>query len=238
MKYAADIADLCYAMRNEQLVPRTLLKNGKRSATQFLASRSKSPSSQVSHNTSTTDNGPQTSGSNPSPDHHCSDFIHHPQLNGAITSLTRDLGSLRYDITQLKSEVMGLRNATNSEACVIYVRLKNVELGNVCESFLNTILNCPSICYSIIRNACTISLWVRILACHLHSALTSTDVRLVTVSLWKPSRTSAIPSSATTDEGGAAASDPSAPAQSDSSESDHLELPRSPKWRTIYTPTG
>ena len=37
----ADIADLCYAIRNEQLVPRTLLKNCKRSAVAFLASRSR-----------------------------------------------------------------------------------------------------------------------------------------------------------------------------------------------------
>ena len=50
-KYANDIADLCYALRNEQLVPRTLLKNGKRSAAAFIAARSRvSSSPQTSDN--------------------------------------------------------------------------------------------------------------------------------------------------------------------------------------------
>ena len=42
-KYVTDIADLCYAIRHEELIPRTLLKNDKRSATFFLASRPKAP---------------------------------------------------------------------------------------------------------------------------------------------------------------------------------------------------
>ena len=37
-KYASDIADLCYALKHKQLVPRILLKNGKRSTTSFIAS--------------------------------------------------------------------------------------------------------------------------------------------------------------------------------------------------------
>ena len=35
-KYATDISDLCYALRNKELIPRTLLKNGKRSAATLL----------------------------------------------------------------------------------------------------------------------------------------------------------------------------------------------------------
>ena len=39
VKYAKDIAELCYALKHQQLVPRTLLKNGKRSAATFIVSR-------------------------------------------------------------------------------------------------------------------------------------------------------------------------------------------------------
>ena len=39
VKYATDIAELCYALKHHRPVPRTLLKNGKRSATTFIASR-------------------------------------------------------------------------------------------------------------------------------------------------------------------------------------------------------
>ena len=40
-KYATGITDLCYALKNRQPVPRTLLKNGKRSATAFITSRAR-----------------------------------------------------------------------------------------------------------------------------------------------------------------------------------------------------
>ena len=37
-KYATDIAKLCYAIKHQQPVSRTLFKNGKRSAATFIAS--------------------------------------------------------------------------------------------------------------------------------------------------------------------------------------------------------
>ena len=158
-KYANDIADLCYAIRNEHPLPRTLLKNGKRSASVFMASRSRSPSSHLTpHAVNLPSSPPQSPGRNPSPDRNSPDSIFHPKQKGAIASLTSELGSLRRSVTQLKSEVMNLRNSFNSETCVIHVRLKNVELSDLCESLLNTTLNCPTICHSIIRNASTISL--------------------------------------------------------------------------------
>ena len=199
VKYATDIADLCYAIRNEQLIPRTLLKNGKRSATFFLASRSKSSSNcRAPHPDNTPQNplqsndGTQSFSNSPPPQ---------DEQNEAITSLMRDLGSLRHDVTQLKSEVTSLRNISSSESCLLYVCLKNVVISDLCESLLNDILNCSSICHSIIRTASIISLRVRILTCHLHSALTSTNTHIVSVSLWKSSRTSTTPGCATISSG-------------------------------------
>ena len=219
-KYANDIADLCYAIKNEHPPPRTLLKNGKRSASVFMASRSRNPSSHLTpHAVNLPSSPPQSPGRNPSPgrnaspDHNSPDSICHPKQKGAIASLTSELGSLRRSVTQLKSEVMNLRNTFNSETCVIHVRLKNVELSDLCESLLNTTLNCPTIYHSIIRNASMVSLRVRILTCHLHSALTSTDTHLETVSLWRPSHATTTSSSATNVDD-AAALNPSATAQS------------------------
>ena len=66
-KYATDIADLCYAIRNEHPLPRTLLKNGKRSASVFIASRSKSPSGRLTpHAVNLPSCSPQSPGGNPS----------------------------------------------------------------------------------------------------------------------------------------------------------------------------
>ena len=84
-KYVADIADLCYAIRNEQLVPRTLLKNGKRSAAAFLASRSMSPAD--SHPNDPPSSLPQsTEGNGPS---HSPDSICHSEQKRAIASLDK-----------------------------------------------------------------------------------------------------------------------------------------------------
>ena len=185
-KYAADIADLCYVIRHKQLVSRTLLKNGKRSAAAFVASRdppghipeqTNQRSSPLQLTAPGSDNPPGSQGSNCS---NCSDE------NRAISTLTRDLGNLRHEIVQLKSDIVGLRSTSNSDTCCIHVRLRCIQSNNMCESFLNTILHCPIICYSIIgRKGSLISLRVRIMKCHLHSALTSTDSQLVTVRLWR-----------------------------------------------------
>ena len=97
--------------------------------------------------------------------------------------LTRELGNLRYDVTQLKSNIVSLKSTSNYETCLIYVRLKNLETDDVRESLLNAILHCPIVCYSIIRK---VSLRVRIQKHHLHSALSSTDTRPDIVRLWRP----------------------------------------------------
>ena len=193
-----------------QSIPRTLLKNGKRSATFFLASRTKSPSNgQAPHSNDTPRSPPKSNDCN-----QCASNLLQVQdeHNGAITSLTRELGSLRCDVTQLKLEVISLRNSSSSETCLLYVCLKNVVSSDLCESLLNTIFNCPTICHSIIHKTSTISLRVRILTCYLHSALTSTNTHVVTISLWKSSRTITTPSSASD---GATTPNRSPPAQFD-----------------------
>ena len=95
-KYAADIADLCYTIRNEQIVSRTLLKNGKCSAAAFLASRSRnSPNYHSPHETDQSINShPQPitpiDGDKPS-DSHSSDSLCSSENNRAIASLKREL---------------------------------------------------------------------------------------------------------------------------------------------------
>ena len=68
---------------------------------------------------------------------------------------------------------MSLRNSSSSETCLLYVHLKNVVSSDLCESLLNTILNCPTICHSVIHKTSTISLRVRILTCYLHLPITA-----------------------------------------------------------------
>ena len=192
-KYAIDIADLCYALRNEQLVPRTLLKNGKRSAAPFIAARSRvSSSPQTSDNAlpSTASIDGTTRGSHDSVSHNCSE---NNENNRAITTLTRELGTLRREVTQLKSDIVSLKSSSY-DTCCIYVRLKSPISSDLSESLLSSILQCSIACYATIRSRPMLSIRVRILRHHLHTALTSTDKRLHSVRLWKPNQPSTTPS--------------------------------------------
>ena len=165
-------------------MPRTLLKNGKRSANLFLASRSKHTSEGCTPlAVNSPNNASQSPSGTPSPDRHNPVSVYRPEQNRSITSLTRELGSLRRDTTQFKSEVKSLRNTSNSDTCLIYVRLKYVVSNDFCESLF---LNCVTICHSIIRNESMISLRVRIRTCYLHSALTSTNTHLACGGLATP----------------------------------------------------
>ena len=186
-KYAIDIADLCYALRNEQLVPRTLLKNGKRSAAPFIAARSRvSSSPQTSDNAlpSTASIDGTTRGSHDSISHNCN------ENNRAITTLTRELGTLRREVTQLKSDIVSLKSSSY-DTCCIYVRLKSPISS---ESLLSSTLQCSIACYATIRSRPMLLIRVRILRHHLHTALTCTDKRLDSVRLWKPNQPSTTPS--------------------------------------------
>ena len=74
------------------------------------------------------------------------------------------------------------------------MRLKSPTSSDLSESLLSSILQCPIACYATIRSRPMLSIRVRILRHHLHTALTSTDKRLDSVRLWKPNQPSTTPS--------------------------------------------
>ena len=131
-KYATDISDLCYALRNKELIPRTLLKNGKRSAATFVASRARdSPNrhtdghGRMQPTASSTQYTPATESTyehnnfscngQASVSHSCS------ENNRAITTLTRDLGALRQQVTELRSDVLNFKSNNANDTCCLYI---------------------------------------------------------------------------------------------------------------------
>ena len=210
-KYANDIADLCYALKHKQLVPRILLKNGKRSTTSFIASRlQKSPTVDVdaptsylteSHSTSSVPISPalvrpeESSTTSQSCDVWISEHNNNqPNVghslgnNKAITALERELSSLRRDVTQLKSELLDLRrghSVKSTETCSLYVKLKAPACRDLNKTVLSDMLQCPVLHYSVIRRSPTTSLRVRILKTHLHTALTTSNNQLALVRAWR-----------------------------------------------------
>ena len=130
MKYANDVAVLCYAIKNCQPLPRTLLRNGKRSAAAYITSRDglASPSTHI-------DSSVPDTPSCPYPSH----------------SDQRHLNS-------------------------------NGEVG---KSMLGSLLQCPILCYTIIRHSPIMTLKIKVLKTHLYTALTSCNNQLATVRAWK-----------------------------------------------------
>ena len=117
VKYATDIAELCYALKHHRPVPRTLLKNGKRSATTFIASWLRCTSiasasdavvSPISLSPTLQPNLAESDGlcSQPSGDINMTDASHFSDTGAAITVLMREVSSLRHDIIQLRSEML------------------------------------------------------------------------------------------------------------------------------------
>ena len=209
VKYATDIAELCYALKHQQPVSRTLLKNGKRSATTFLASRLRnssitsasnttvSPTSSStqqpylteseglssSHSTSSVSAEPNTvsqtsdaTSTEPNEINNLADTSCLADTGTAITALTRELRSLRRDITQLRSEMLNQQcchSLCDTESCSLYVKLKSTAPKDLSKPMLGDLLHCPILYYSIIRYIPVVSLRVEIPKTHLHTALTT-----------------------------------------------------------------
>ena len=121
------------------------------------------------------------------------DPCHYHENSRAITALTRDLSNLRCDLTQLRSELANLRCSppNGTEACSLYVKVKQHTKDEVTNSMLCDILKCPIVSFSIICHAPAVILRVKILNSHLYTALTKPDCSLITVRIWKvkPTRT-------------------------------------------------
>ena len=192
MKYANDVAVLCYAIKNCQPLPRTLLRNGKRSAAAYITSRDglASPSTHIDSSVPDTPSCPYPSHSD---QRHLNSNVESSESHGeekSITILTREISTLRCELTQLRSEIIDIRSICQPSAatgiCFLYVRLKSLPAhGEVGKSMLGSLLQCPILCYTIIRHSPTMTLKIKVLKTHLYTALTSCNNQLATVRAWK-----------------------------------------------------
>ena len=108
--------------------------------------------------------------------------------NRAITALTREISTLRCDLTQLRSELVNRQCSpppSATETCSLYVKLNFHAYKAVSNLVLSDTLRCPILSYSIISRTPIILLRVRILKIHLHTALTIPDSQLITVRTWR-----------------------------------------------------
>ena len=153
-KYALDVVELLYVIKNNQPVPRTLLKNGKRSATTFADSRER----RLSTCPRALEPNLNPSVSTPiSPTQHQN--LPEGDYRGdsrSISTLVREINSVRGELSHLRSEVLHLQNGKPPNApavtdvCLLYVRLRSLPFATeVGTSMLENLLRCPILSYSI-----------------------------------------------------------------------------------------
>ena len=147
-KHASDICQLVGAIKSKTALPRTLLRNGKRSRDEFTASQARHqviPRPTVLHQSCDTLNAshlsePDTPMINVPDDSATTAF--RSTVVSDISSLKSSVGSLREDIQLLKGRLNKEPSAVDDcDTCLLYVRLKNSTKETLNEVLLESKLN-------------------------------------------------------------------------------------------------
>ena len=167
------------AIKNKTVLPRTLLRNGKRSRVEFTASQARHqviPRPTVLHQSCDTLNAshlsePDTPMINVPDDSATTAF--RSTVVSDISSLKSSVDSLREDIQLLKGRLNKDPSAVDDcDTCLLYVRLKNSTEETLNEVLLESKLNTKILGYDIIRTAPTPAFRIKIAKALLHNALT------------------------------------------------------------------
>ena len=175
-KLADDITSLLYCLKNNSKVPRSLLKNGKRSTTYLESSRqSELVSSQT--NSTTNSHPPLTQ---PPPAMLLNDSVR-------LSTIMRDINLLRNDFNDLKREVSRLNHLNQSPAvaidtCHIKVYFPGPSTPVLDPAAVSNLLGCPSLLVTCISPK---SIKVKIPKSCLYKAMQSSDSSSHLVYVWK-----------------------------------------------------
>ena len=161
------------AIKNKTALPRTLLRNGKRSRVEFTASQARHQVT-VLHQSCDTLNAshlsePDTPTINAPVDSATTAF--RSTVASDISTLKSSVDSLREDIQLLKGRLNKDPSAVDDcDTCLLYVRLKNSTEETLNEVLLESKLNTKILGYDIIRTAPTPAFRIKI--AKVHNALT------------------------------------------------------------------
>ena len=126
-KHASDICQLVGAIKNKTAIPRTLLRNGKRSLDEFTASQARHQVTLLHHMLNASQlSEPDTPMVNVPDD--STTTVFRSTVVSDISSLKSSIDSLREDIQVLKGKLNKKPSAVDDcDTCLLYVRLKNLQ---------------------------------------------------------------------------------------------------------------
>ena len=176
-KYASDICQLVSSIKNKTVIPRTLLRNGKRSKEEFAASQARLQNvpeiTDLPHNT--TDYLPESTTDQVTAD---------ATANALRSTVVSNISSLKSSVDSLKEEVQVLKGKLNRDptviddcnTCLIYVHCKHSITETLTKAFLESKLQTETLGYDIIRCKPTPAFRVKIAKSLLYYALTHARV--------------------------------------------------------------
>ena len=189
-KHASDVCLLVSSIKNKTTIPRTLLRNGKRSKDELTASQARHLNAP-----DLTDPNPfqDTAGSVPELMPNLGSSSTEDATAGAFRStIVSNISSLMSSVDSLKEEVQVLKGKLNRDSravddcstCLIYVRLKNSTTNLLTDALLKSRLQTEILAYDIIRAKPTPVFRVKIAKTLLHNALTHARAHDCVADLW------------------------------------------------------
>ena len=198
-KHEADLVVLVRSIQNRNPLPRTVLRNGKRSAREWQASQTRMMNSDTTLQSVTE---PDVSVSQ---SYLGTSFDTSSQQSSLVTApvedkifrsaVVRDIGSLRTSVDSLKLELQELKSSLSKckceglhsdlDTCLLYIRLKNWSDEAPNEALLKSKLNSNILAYDVIRLKPTPAFRVKIRKSTLYHALSHARENGCVVDLWR-----------------------------------------------------
>ena len=189
-KHASDVCLLVSSIKNKTTIPRTLLRNGKRSKDELTASQARHLNAP-----DLTDPNPfqDTAGSVPELMPNLGSSSTEDATAGAFRStIVSNISSLMSSVDSLKEEVQVFKGKLNRDSravddcstCLIYVRLKNSTTNLLTDALLKSRLQTEILAYDIIRAKPTPVFRVKIAKTLLYNGLTHARAHDCVADLW------------------------------------------------------
>ena len=194
-KHVSDVCQLVSSIKNRAAIPRTLLRNGKRSKDEFTASQVRHRNVPDVHVTDL-NQSQNTTMISPSS---LPEAILEPATSSTAdaadvfrSTVVSNISSLMSSVDNLKEEIQALKGKLNRDptavddcnTCLLYVRLKHSLTEPLTKALLESKLQTKVLEYDIIRTKPTSVFRVKIAKALLHNALTHARAHDCIADLW------------------------------------------------------
>ena len=189
-KLVSDIQQLVCSIRSKATVPRTLLKNGKRSKAELRVSQARHSQSERATIHTANFLGSDSTNHDAVPDVHTSGDAANTHDTVFRSTVVNDIGLLKTTVDALKQDIqalkgqLGSRTSDDCDTCLLYVRFKLPTSETLNKTLLESKLCTTVISYDVVRVLPTPALRVKIGKSLLHNAITHARANGCVADIW------------------------------------------------------